>query len=42
MERDKFLCVLMLLEGRMGFETGMCYLCLNPGVSLSVFPMKPS
>ena len=42
MERDRFLQVLMLLEGRMGFESGVCYLCLNPGVSLSVLSMKPS
>ena len=23
----------MLLEGRMGFETGMCYFCSNAGMS---------
>ena len=29
-ECDKFLQELMLLEGRMGFNGGECYLCSNP------------
>lgn len=32
-DRDKILQNFMMLEGRMGYEGGLCHLCLIPGMA---------
>ena len=36
--RDKFLRMFMLLEGRMGFESGRCRVCSKPGTVQVLVP----